>query len=133
MIDFFNTGAETTVNIEEFGICDENTAPYSCLSFDSVNKRGWIAVIKNPDRVELIHTPVDKCLDLRRTNGELDNRCDSLLYKQKQLVFFIELKERTSSGWVADAVKQLEVTIFHFKQNHPVEDAVIERKEARPT
>lgn len=120
-INFFDTKYETTVDISEFGICDEESVNHSYLTLDLSDKNNWIAIVKNPANLELIHTPIDKCLDLRRENGEADNKCDSMLYKQFELILFIELKKRRSSGWVSDAVKQLKATIQHFKNTHPYE------------
>jgi hypothetical protein len=129
-VNFFDTGYEETVNIDEFGICDENLVPCSYLGLDVLDKNKWIATIKNDALIELVHTPIDKCLELKRENGEDDNKCDSMIYKKFELILFIELKERRSPGWVSDAMKQLMVTIQHFKNVHPNEYNLFIKREA---
>lgn len=101
-----------------FGICDDEDDSVKTPAYISTNPTDkWIAIVQNHTGKPLNFTAVDNCIEIRRANGEMDNRCDAILTNDEHIVF-IELKVQQTSGWIAHAVdEQLQTTVDHFKAN----------------
>ena len=113
--DFANPGNCGSQSAKRnFGICDD--ANRSPAYLDETNGDHWIAEIDKADDRVIKFVAIDYCLDTRRPNGELDNRCDGMLLDGPSVIF-VELKERDTDrpDWVAKGVKQLRASIRHFE------------------
>lgn len=120
MIDFFE--GETEINSEFFGICDDpdtgvKTPAY--IDSDIGNENKWIAVVNNHSKAPVYFNPIDNNIEIKREDGEMENRCDALLHNNYWIAF-IELKVQ-KRNWIKHAVEeQLASTINVFKQNHDI-------------
>lgn len=115
MINFFPEEYKTSSSKKRFGICDETPPPHAYI--DEVNGQYWVAVVENFYQDEITFIPVDHCIEIKRPNNKMDNRCDGFLYYDRTIIF-VELKVSTSKSkyWIDDAENQLRVTIGHFKK-----------------
>ncbi len=119
-VDFF----EDTELVEEpeFGICDdpdvaERTPAY--VSRDVNLAESWGAKVSNRSGSGVYFIAVDNKIDIRRDNGDMENRCDAMLRNDRYLVF-VELKDQRQK-WIQHAVwDQLFTTINVFKENHNI-------------
>lgn len=116
--DFFTTTCQETTSDIKFGICDDDDELKAYI--DSHYPNNWIAIIKNTPQHEITFIAVDNCLDLRRLNGEPDNKCDGILYYNDTIIF-IELKDknRQIGKWIDNAINQIRRTIYHFQLQEP--------------
>ncbi len=120
-IDFFKD--TELVEERQFGICDdpdvaEKTPAY--ISRDLSKSASWGAKVSNTSGSAVNFTAVDNKIDIRRENGDMENRCDAMLYNDSYLVF-VELKDQ-KQNWIQHAVwDQLLTTINVFKENHNIE------------
>lgn len=117
MINFFPSKEICTTKQKEFGLCD---APAQSKAYiDHCNREEWIAVVYNENQKEIGFVPVDHCIDLRKPDGKMDNRCDCCLF-HKDTIAFVELKRRKPkcSDWIKDGEKQLRSTIAHFENEN---------------
>jgi len=91
-VNFYETNCRSTTNKRLFGLCDnEDNSP---AFIDFVNKSQWNAlVINSAPPQEIIFVAIDNCIEIRRKNGEMDNRCDCLLTYPENIIF-IELKNK---------------------------------------
>lgn len=120
MNKFFPKRHRQSSHKKRFGICDCPPPPHQMAYIDETNGRDWIAVVENHYEYDINFIPVDHCIELRRPDRRMDNRCDGFLYHDSTIVF-VELKQRNEDGskWVAEGEKQLRSTIRHF-ENRPV-------------
>ena len=86
-------------------------------------------------QVKVNFVPVDHCIELRRADGSMDNRCDGCLF-YRDTIIFVELKQRKGKGnqWIKDGEQQLRSTIGYFEQqeearNFPIKKAYIANSE----
>ena len=61
---------------------------------------------------------VDNKIDIRRDNGEMENRCDAILHDSDHIIF-VELKNQ-AGNWINHAITQLATTIDVFKSVHDI-------------
>ena len=116
-INFFDKNCqESIVNSELFGICDDENGQKAYTNTD--NPETWIGKVKNENKIELIFTAVDNCIDIKREDGNQDNKCDGMINYPENIVF-IELKNQKEK-WIHHAVKQLETTIKYFTKNFDI-------------
>ncbi|MDR2913229.1 MAG: hypothetical protein LBV74_00075 [Tannerella sp.] len=117
MIDFFPKKYKQVSNKKRFGICDTPPPPANKAYIDDANGQSWIAVVDNFYQDLIVFIPVDNCIEIRRSDGTMDNRCDGFLYYD-DTVIFVELKQRNEKGgkWIKEADNQLRVTIGHFEK-----------------
>ena len=121
-IDFFKAECQTE-NISEtiFGICDDEDSDIKTpayVSYDPIQDN-WIATVKNQSEHCLNFTAVDNCIEILRSDGSMDNRCDAML-TNKDNIIFVELKDQKEC-WIRHAVdEQLQTTIDHFKDNYDI-------------
>lgn len=113
-INFYEARCQSATNATLFGLCDnEDTTP---AKIEHTHKDKWNATVINPTQKRITHTAIDNCIEILRANGEMDNRCDSLLTYTENIIF-IELKNK-GADWKIDGVNQVEVTINNFIDNH---------------
>lgn len=126
MIDFFPVEHCAVSSKRTFGICD--TTPQLPAFLDEEHGENWIAVIDNFYRHEISFIPIDNCIEIRRVDGTMDNRCDGMLYQGSTIVF-VELKERRgrANDWINEGEHQLRVTIGYFEQTPESEQFVTKR------
>ncbi len=110
-----NTCSEPARDDIEFGLCDDQNGKKAYSNVDTPAK--WIAIVKNTNNINLVFTPIDKCL-IKDDEFPGRGRCDGLLMSAKHL-YFIELKDEAKS-WISGAIDQLESTIEFFKENHDI-------------
>ncbi len=118
MTDFFPEKHKQVSSKNRFGICDTPPPSTGKAYLDEANGRNWIAVVENFYRDNITFIPIDHCIDIKRPDGLMDNRCDGLLYYDVTIVF-VELKQRTETGsnWIKEGDKQLRTTIRHFEDS----------------
>lgn len=111
-----NTCSEPVQNNTLFGLCDNQDGN---IAFSNTNDPNiWIATVENDRGINVNFIPVDKCL-IKDNEHQGRGRCDGILISDEHL-YFVELKDQTS-GWVSDAINQLESTIEFFKENHDID------------
>ncbi|MCD8093247.1 MAG: hypothetical protein LUF01_10605 [Bacteroides sp.] len=115
MIDFFPIEHVTSSSKNRFGVCDPPASEEKAYIAEREGEN-WIAIVDNYYEIEVKFVPVDHCIELRKPNGHMDNRCDGCLFYETTIIF-IELKDRNSKGnqWIKDAEVQLRSTIKHFE------------------
>ena len=128
MIDFFPEEHKQTSDKQCFGICDTPPPPACKAYIDEANGENWIAVVDNFYRDSITFIPIDNCIEIKRPDGTMDNRCDGFLY-YKVTIIFVELKQRDQKGnrWVKDADNQLRVTIGHFEKSPQAQDFSVKK------
>lgn len=118
-VDFFIAKCQTeNVRDEEFGICDDDDTTLKTPAYvDTAQPDKWVAVVRNKSVKPINFTAVDNCVEIRRSDGTMDFRCDAMLTNADHIVF-VELKDQVSD-WISHAVdEQLQTTIDHFKTHH---------------
>ena len=120
MIDFFPTEHISSSCKRKFGICDRPAPAAEKAYIAEKQGQDWIA---------------DHCIELRKADGKMDNRCDGCLFYEDTIIF-VELKQRKSKGsqWIKDGEQQLRSTIGYFEQqeearNFPIKKAYIANSE----
>lgn len=129
MIDFFPTQHISSSNRRKFGICDRPAPAAEKAYIAEKQGQDWIAAVDNYPQVKVNFVPVDHCIELRRADGSMDNRCDGCLF-YRDTIIFVELKQRKGKGnqWIKDGEQQLRSTIGYFEQqeearNFPIKKA----------
>ena len=116
-LNFFQIGCQDQTHQKEFGLCDDilNQRAY----IDLTEKTKWITHVDNSKAYDVTFTAIDNCIDIRRTDGTMDSRCDGMITYEDNLIF-IELKERdvANSIWVRKGEAQLRNVIAIFESNH---------------
>lgn len=118
-INFHDAACQESTTDKLFGLCDAPPPPYTpaYINKDTVNKPNWIAEVINNDSKEVTFTAIDNCIEILRADGTAESRCEGMLTYDKTIIF-LELKNRTASGWLAKARDQLKITILLFEQNN---------------
>lgn len=119
-IDFFKD--EEPVECSPFGICDDEDEAIKTPAYvdtDEARKDKWIAVVTNKSGKRIMFIAVDNKIEIKRDDGQMENRCDAMLHNEDYIIF-IELKDQRKS-YIKHTVKdQLITTILIFKQNHDI-------------
>ncbi len=119
-IDFLKE--EEIVTESYFGICDESNDTVKMPAYVNTcdtNSSNWIAKVTNNSGKPIGFIAVDYNIEIRRENGDMENRCDALLHNDEYIIF-IELKDK-KDDWIKLAVeKQLLTTINIFKSCHDI-------------
>lgn len=120
-INFFDENCQNKTDYPRFGLCDEpspsNTPAY--IDINETNQEAkWIAIVENPNKIEVTFTAIDNCIKIEESDGK---RCDGMLTHQDSIIF-VELKERSyrNSDWINEGEKQIENTINIFSNNHDI-------------
>lgn len=117
-LDFFDKSCqEAPLNDRNFGLCDDQDGLKAYI--DKIDKRKWIAEIKNDKNLLLVFSAVDKCV-LQDNQFKNYGRCDAMIFSNDHL-YFIELKNERKQ-WISDALNQLEDTIRLFQKYHDVDN-----------
>jgi len=114
-INFFASEYQQVTNKKLFGLCDNPPPTQTPAYLDEKNGSKWIAVVDNEYKFEVLFIPVDNCIEIRKNDGKMDNRCDAFL-SYNSTIIFVELKQRLGSEWIREGDKQLRSTIKHFEQ-----------------
>jgi hypothetical protein len=109
-INFSKTECQTDTNEKRFGIYDSGDTKPAKIKYD--DEECWGAIVLNDSCKSLLFTAIDNCIEIRRANGEIDNRCDCMLTYNETLLL-IELKNVRAS-WKANGLSQIEATIKHM-------------------
>jgi len=128
-INFFDTNCQSQTNQPKFGLCDDPPPSENPAYININDSRKWIAIVENNQEIEVIFTAIDNCIEILRSDGTMDNRCDGMLTYNNHLIF-VELKTRKSenSKWVGKGEEQLKNTINVFIANHDL--AIYKSKKA---
>jgi hypothetical protein len=121
-INFFDANCQSQTNQPKFGLCDDPNEDPAYIDTDIDDCSKWIAIVENNQEIEVIFTAIDNCIEILRSDGTMDNRCDGMLTYNNHLIF-VELKTRKSenSKWVGKGEEQLKNTINVFIANHDLE------------
>jgi hypothetical protein len=120
-INFFDANYQSQTNQYKFRLCDDPNEDPAYIDTDIDDCSKWIATVENNQEIEVIFTAIDNCIEILRSNGEKENRCDGMLTYNNHLIF-VELKEKNyRNNWVVKGEKQLKNTINVFIANHDLE------------
>ena len=112
-IDFFIAKCQTENIVDkEFGICDDEDEEKKTPAYVDRNQPDkWVAVVKNQTNQSINFTAVDNCVEMNRSDGTMDFRCDAMLTNDDNIVF-VELKVQ-AADWIFHAVdEQLQTTMI---------------------
>ena len=128
-INFFKSTCQSQTNQYKFGLCDDPNKDKDPAYIDTVDCSKWIAIVENNQEIEVIFTAIDNCIEIFRSNGERENRCEGMLTYNNHIIF-VELKTRKSKNrdWCGDGENQLRKTINVFIANHDL--AIYKSKKA---
>lgn len=104
---------------KKFGLCDDPPPSTEPAYVQLHSPDDWIAIVNNPNSKKITFKAIDYCVPMLRPNGQLESRCDGMLYFEHDLIF-VELKDRASNGWLAKGRDQLTITIQYFCANHNI-------------
>ena len=126
-INFFDANCQSQTNKYKFGLCDDPNGDPAYIDTDDCSK--WIAIVENNQEIEVIFTAIDNCIEILRSDGKKDNRCDGMLTYNNHIIF-VELKERkyTNSVWIEEGENQLRKTIAVFVNHNNL--AIFKSKKA---
>jgi predicted RNA-binding protein (virulence factor B family) len=118
-IDFFDKTCQSQIAHPRFGLCDESqpSKEPAYIDINATNEETkWIAIVANPNKIEVTFTAIDNCIKIEESDGK---RCDGML-TYKDCIIFVELKERKGKTrtWVKSGDEQLRNTIDIFSKNH---------------
>ncbi len=120
-INFFKSTYQSQTNQYKFRLCDDPNEDPAYIDTDIDDCSKWIATVENNQEIEVIFTAIDNCIEILRSDGTMDNRCDGMLTYNNHLIF-VELKEKNyRNNWVVKGEKQLKNTINVFIANHDLE------------
>ena len=128
-INFFKSTCQSQTNQYKFGLCDDPNEDPAYIDIDIDDCSKWIAIVENNQEIEVIFTAIDNCIEIFRSNGERENRCEGMLTYNNHIIF-VELKTRKSKNrdWCGDGENQLRKTINVFIANHDL--AIYKSKKA---
>lgn len=128
MINFFPKEYITSSSKRKFGICDRPAPAAEKAYIAEKQGQDWIAAVDNYPQIKVNFVPVDHCIELRRADGNMDNRCDGFLF-YKDTIIFVELKQRKLKGsqWIKDGEQQLRSTIGYFEQQKEAQNFSVKK------
>ena len=104
------------------GLCDPE-GERCAYSTTEHGREKWCATVHNPNRKTMCFVAIDKNMDIRKENGDLESTCDGMIYIPKtREISFVELKDYRVGGALAEAEKQLMSTLRYFLFNHNYKD-----------
>ena len=124
-INFFDERCQSNTDSSKFGLCDEPSPSEKPAYIDtdiSNEQEKWITIVENKTEIEITFTAIDKCIVIKRVDGNMDSRCDGMLTYWDSIIF-VELKERAvkNNVWVGKGEQQLRNAIRVFKENHSLD------------
>lgn len=115
-LNFFRADCQNLpISINAFGLCDNQDGKSAYA--DTANPHDWIAEVKNENNVDIVFTPVDKCV-IHDHEYSGRGRCDGMLTTENHL-YLIELKNQLPP-WQSHAIDQLDSTIDFLISNHDI-------------
>lgn len=119
-IEFFIKEKKSHSNKDIFGLCDDDNKEPAYIDDDLKNKDSkWIGVVRNASRKEVEFYPVDNCVEIRRDDGNMEERCEGIMSLLNNSLVFVELKDRLpSDAFRKKAEKQLLITMRYFFNNY---------------
>ncbi|KAB6449946.1 hypothetical protein GAY88_17785 [Phocaeicola vulgatus] len=123
MIDFFPTEHISSSKKRKFGICDRPAPTVGKAYIAEKQGQNWIAAVDNYPQIKVNFVPIDHCLELRKADGKMDNRCDGCLFYEDTIIF-VELKQRggRDNHWIKEGERQLRSTIGYFEQQEKAQN-----------
>jgi hypothetical protein len=117
--NFFDEHCQSKIDQPRFGLCDESSPSNAPAYIDidvSNEETKWIAIVENANKIEVIFTAIDNCIEIKESEGK---RCDGM-FTYEDCIIFVELKERKGKtrNWVKNGDEQLRNTISIFSNNH---------------
>lgn len=118
-VDFFKYISEPPRSDAEFGIIDLEPSETT-----TDKSKSWNATVNNSTGKSIQFIAIDHKIPLYgKSRSKLSKRCDGMLYypESNEIMCFVELKggNPQHGSWLKDAIVQLQVTIKHFRENHP--------------
>lgn len=118
--DFFREPEKTDSLL---GICDPEGEDCAYTTTDRDCGDKWCATVHNPENKSVCFVAIDKNMNIRKPNGDLESTCDGMVYiKATRELFFVELKDYHAGGALSTATKQLLNTIRIFLSLHKYEN-----------
>ena len=120
-IDFFKEEHKTHSNKEVFGLCDDDNDLPAHIDEDLGNKESkWIGEVHNDLKRMIAFYPVDHCVEIKRADGKMAERCEGFLLYLENRIIFAELKNRQlfPEVWRKKAEEQILVTMRYFFDNY---------------
>ena len=114
-VNFFELQCKQISRAKLFGLCDNPPPPSKPAYIDENNDKCWIAVVSNEKNLEVIFIAIDNCINIRKSSGKTESRCDGLLTYNSTIIF-VELKQRTDKKWIKEGDGQLRKTIEYFER-----------------
>jgi hypothetical protein len=124
-INFFDSACRTSSTATNFGLCDDPPPATNPAYIDGADDAKWIAEVRNDNAISVDFYAIDHCVVILRPNGQMESRCDGMLHYGTNLTF-VELKNRSGSGWLREGREQLTKTIETFKDNYNVNNFNLE-------
>lgn len=104
---------------KEFLIADDKTKAPAYVTTDCTDRYA-VATIVNDNETDIKFIAIDNNIEVLRTDGTMQSRCDCLL-SYCENICFVELKDK-KDRWIEEALNQLSSTIKVFAQNHCIDD-----------
>lgn len=123
-MSFFDSKCLERTISENFGLCDDKQNQPAYV--DTQDKSKWIAEIINPAGLSLEFYAIDNCLVFTSKNNNKVSTCDAAIKVKGSKLYFIELKQRKSKGWIGQARKQLKSTLELYRsiEQQPIESII---------
>lgn len=104
---FFKADCQNITKERKFGLYDAEDSSPAIIKLSE--EESWNATVINDETKEILFTAIDHCIEILRSNGDMDNRCDAMLNYESNLLL-VELKNKRDS-WQAEGLAQIEATI----------------------
>ncbi len=92
-VNFFQNQCRTESNKLKFGLCDGPPSTGDHAHIDEDKSEVWLAIVNNPDGNIVFFYAIDNCVEIFRSDGNMESRCDGiLLYREENHLIFVELK-----------------------------------------
>ncbi|MEM9885152.1 MAG: hypothetical protein AAF849_04610 [Bacteroidota bacterium] len=118
MIDFFRKECVVEIDAKQFGICDDNDKLPAYPDTD--NADNWIAIVQNENQKTIQFIAIDNCIPIWRAKGEMESRCDGMLFYEDN-IDFVELKV-VRNKWIQNGIIQLRITITNFLNVYEIDE-----------
>lgn len=118
-IDFFEGKCKTDSSKNKFGLCDDPPPAENSAYINEDDQAKWVATVNNENNKEISFYAIDHCVTILRPNGDRESKCDGILRFDNNLIF-VELKDRSSKGWLTKGREQLTTTIEKFSENYNI-------------
>lgn len=114
-MSFFKEQCLTLINSNKFGILDDIANEPASVS--KTNNDQWLACVHNENSAQLAFYAIDNCIIFYDEKNNKKSTCDAAIKHENQQLYFIELKDRKSKGWLSKATSQLKSTLVLYRNN----------------